>query len=287
MSGVASCSSCGAPVPVVVLVASRCGHCGGQAYLPPQIQARLEALRTQIARGSRKEQQLDGALASFGEGVGFLEIGMAAILWGFIGGLLTLGAAGNLPEHQSFLGVLWSPPLDDEPYSFAAATFWMAFVTVLGFAVCCFFAAVARLFARRQVRFAFPAPPAFPGGPPGCRVCGGDLGKSGVVRRCPYCQADNVVDGVHFSQVTSDLSARLQARERAVNETLARRQRIVAGLEKLVLGPPFAIILLAPLVFWLGRPQAAWWILPLLTFALAGALFVGAALLPNPRARGR
>jgi len=286
MSSVAACATCGAPIPIAGLEPARCAHCGGEPLLDPATCARLDAHRRRIATSARSAQQLDGALAKFGEGVGAFEIVSGALLWGFIGGLLTWGAAGNLEEGQGFFDVLVDPPAYSDA-SFAAATFWMAFLTLLGFTTSCVLAGLARLVARRQVRFAFPAPPAYPGGPPSCRVCGGDLPARGVVRRCRYCAADNVVDGVHFQHVDDDLAARLRARERAVEANLASRQRMVARFEKLVMGPPFIVLVAFPLVFWLGQPTAAAWLVPAGLATTAALLFVAAALVPAPRARAR
>lgn len=266
---------------------ARCRHCGGAPGVDPGTAARLDALRAAAQRTAPKAQQLDGELAAFGEGVGLLEVGTAALLWGFIGGFLTLGAAGNLEEGETFVGVLVDPPSGAAELAFSSVTFWMTLVTVTGFATCCVLAGAARLLARRQVRFTYPAPPAVPGGAPGCRVCGDDLQGRAAIRRCRACGADHVVDGVHFQHVTDTLDARLRARERATASTLESRQRLVRRVEKLVLGPPFAVLVLCPVVFWFGLPHAMWWALPGGLFGLATLLFGLAALLPAPAARGR
>ncbi len=104
-------------------------------------------------------------------------------------------------------------------------------------------------------------PPAVPGAPPGCHVCGADLPEADLTRqsviRCRYCHADNVVrqDLLRFAaglgvQATHSLIAQVQEHALAL---VKHRKRSSVLLAALALLAPFAgcvgfggVALLAP-----------------------------------------
>ncbi|HTN89410.1 MAG TPA: hypothetical protein VL242_37295 [Sorangium sp.] len=114
-------------------------------------------------------------------------------------------------------------------------------------------AAVLALVRRRQRRIeeaCAARPPAAPGEPAACHVCGAPLGGGdGAVARCGFCAADNLVSPAVLERVRARQVVVLQSFEQAVSAELASFGRATSGAAAAVVATalvvPVAVFLLA------------------------------------------
>ncbi|XXT19538.1 hypothetical protein WME94_55880 [Sorangium sp. So ce429] len=114
-------------------------------------------------------------------------------------------------------------------------------------------AAVLALVRRRQRRIeeaCAARPPAAPGEPAACHVCGAPLGGGdGAVARCGFCAADNLVSPAVLERVRARQVVVLQSLEQAVSAELASFGRATSGAAAAVVATalvvPVAVFILA------------------------------------------
>ncbi|WP_438006918.1 hypothetical protein WME89_51670 [Sorangium sp. So ce321] len=114
-------------------------------------------------------------------------------------------------------------------------------------------AAVLALVRRRQRRIeeaCAARPPAAPGEPAACHVCGAPLGGGdGAVARCGFCAADNLVSPAVLERVRARQVVVLQSFEQAVSAELASFGRATSGAAAAVVATalvvPVAVFILA------------------------------------------
>ncbi len=206
------CRSCGATMPVGVGRRDFiCPYCGATDGVDPQLRDRLE-------RYYRLLRDLDKAVKQFPDRLRnmiakTLQTGriIHIVVLVTAGWMLVLSTftfreilrqaneSGVLPNMHFIMGYLL-------PFNiFVGLMLWYLFL----------------LWRRRYLRLNFQAaPPAEPGGEARCRLCGAPLPSTGVIRRCPYCGADSVVNETWFRSY----------RRRALDDLLSQQERLAAIL---------------------------------------------------------
>ena len=154
---------CGAPLPLSLESAVRpCDHCGASDPLPPEVRAKIDALRAQLASRDEKTRQLTAATLVEGDSVHNTGLITVGICWAFFGAIALYVAF----DHELPLGQFLT---EGEP----AQQWWLlwSFALGLSLSVALVELAVARI--RGLAVGALPAPPLTEGAPPRCRCCGG------------------------------------------------------------------------------------------------------------------
>lgn len=178
----ARCPGCGAPAPLTLAEPNRlrCPSCGYDGASPPGVAAHLGAAAEQLFRDRERARQLGNAQRRL----------IASGFWSSVV-YVALGLAVLIPCPCC----LWLAFRPDE--AFDAADFSCIAVPVLVSLLGLAGGLVVIARARRRLAEACAAvPPAGPGEPAGCHVCGGPVAPDpgSPFARCPYCKADNLVD---------------------------------------------------------------------------------------------
>jgi hypothetical protein len=230
------CPTCGAPTPVSLAEPGRlrCRGCGYEGPPPPEVAGALSQAASLVQHRSARERQLSGMQRRL------LRSGAGAAI-----AYLAIGLLGMMP-CTCCLVVYIGPEQGDD------VTNWLcggAPVLLLGAAIVAGF--VAMRSARRRLGQACSAlPPAAPGEPAGCHVCGGPVsGLAGdPFARCTFCGADNLVDTALLSRwhvaraavIENYGQAALGESRRAGSVT---RRAFVTVITLTVLGPVLGICL--------------------------------------------
>ncbi|MGZ3474866.1 MAG: hypothetical protein ACXWUG_11660 [Polyangiales bacterium] len=231
---VMGCATCGAPLEADDVDRVRCNNCRAENEMPADLRARIVAARAAAARDAHIAKSLAALLdqpTATATNARLVASGVPIlVLWILIAG------ATFVAQRQSWIH--W--------YSFFAA------IAVLGLALAAFHQTAQRLFVDRQalqrLPFTFAAlMPTTPGGASRCRRCGAPLLRqvdSALIRRCIYCDAENVLGFDLLTNVTAavrdersleaDLALRSSRRDRSGRRALLAIGALLASISVLV-----------------------------------------------------
>jgi hypothetical protein len=204
----------------------RCDACGATGRHPPEVASQLRGAQALLSRTDAASRQL-GAMQRFSLRASGALIGVYLFL--FVLALVPAGCSAGCAVVQSVGGT---------PAGTLMMGVWPAILLVGGV-----LGLLSMVRTRRRLREATAAiPPAAPGAPARCRVCGGPLEPraTDVIVRCGYCAADCVVT----KGVLDELRTRLRlTTDRWGDMVLRSATAIGSGLAGLVL-LPLALLLL-------------------------------------------
>lgn len=176
-----SCPGCGATCRFALATPGEiaCPACGLRSPTPPAVAAELASAASLLGSLDVRQRQLDepqrrGLVTA--RRVGRVYLALLALLAGPLAGMAALGAYRASQGRYSALAYFGAPLI-----AFVAGG--LVGRRILGG-------------PRRRLEAACAAtPPLAPGGPAGCRVCGGAIAPSSVqaIARCPFCASDNLV----------------------------------------------------------------------------------------------
>ncbi|RLB49722.1 MAG: hypothetical protein DRJ42_20445 [Deltaproteobacteria bacterium] len=231
----AECPGCGRPLAFTLGQPEefRCDACGTQGRHPPEVVEQLRKADDLLRQSDARNRQFDGvqrfSLRASGVllGIYLFVFFVAMVPAGCSAGCAVVHSVGGTPAGVMMMGL---PPV-------------ILFTSgVLGLLIL--------LWTRRSLREKSAAiPPAAPGAPARCRVCGGPLESTAtdVIVRCPYCGADSVVT----RGVLAGLHGRLQLATGHYSDVVSRSATAIgSGLAGLVLFP--AAVLVVPVVSFLA-----------------------------------
>jgi predicted RNA-binding Zn-ribbon protein involved in translation (DUF1610 family) len=227
------CTSCGSTAPLSLASpdAFTCPFCGQPGSVPPDMAAELRAAAAQLQQLDARERQLtDWQRTMLTQARGRWQAYL-------VGSALVLA-----PIAMGLVGLLGKAIQDVQFGAFGpgnAASLCLCILPV-------FLTAGGVAVGDRRVRAALERvkmqaralPPVREGQPHRCHVCGGPVAPTAgeAVARCPFCQADNLVDGAVRSEVAAGrerdmagLAHEVAAEARRVKEVAERAQRAVLG----------------------------------------------------------
>ena len=232
-----ACPRCGRPIPLSLATPERvaCAACGFAGAPPPDVRERLAAAAQILGSIHARERQLTGQqqralTSSRGAAIGYwlttALVGLPLLACGGLGSFFALGA-----QEASFSGAALS-------------------LAPLGLFV------VAAILGQRWVNRRYSAlriacaalPPAGPGQPAACHVCGAPLAQgTSAIARCGHCAADNVVApdalaaaAASRATAASDFEGAVR-REATLTRTVAR-QATLAILVSAIGAPFFTVV---------------------------------------------
>ena len=239
-----ACPKCGRPTPLSLAAPARmhCPTCGLDGELPANVRAQLDGAQRLLQSIATRDRQLTGQqqralTSSRGAALGYWlttgAVGVPLLACGAIGMLVTLGG-----RETSVAGAAMS----------IAPIALFVLVAIVGQR------SVKQRYAALRIACAA-VPPASPGEPAACHVCGGPLPAGGAaIVRCGFCSADNVI-------AADALAAAAAARATLTGdvETTVRRQATLArsiakqatvSIVITAVGAPFFTLLASFLLFW-------------------------------------
>lgn len=233
-----ACPQCGRPVPLSLATPDRvtCGSCGFAGAAPPDVRQRLAAAGQILHSIHARERQLTGqqqrALGS--------SRGAAIGYW------LTTAIVGVPLLACGALGSLWA--LGGKQTSFAGAAISLAPLVLFVLAAVLGQRWVQKRYAALRIACAA-IPPAAPGQPAGCHVCGAPLAQgTTAIARCGHCAADNVVAPDALAAAAASRATAVSDFEGSVRReaTLARtvaKQATFAILASAIGAPFFTVVM--------------------------------------------
>lgn len=243
------CPHCGAPSPLDLSSPedARCRSCGLVSPRPEGARAALHQARAVLGALHAKSRQLDGLArrSALNARHHYLVLIAATLIMGaplvYCVGLTLANAFSDAAGLEYRLAC--ALPIAVYAGVVALGAAWMARVR------------------RRLIAACAARPPAVPGQPAECRVCGGDLsgGLSGVVR-CSYCAADNLVSaealhaaGARRSRDLEQLAQSIQHDGSVVGSVA--RQIVTTLALSLVAAPLASCVLTGCLAFTIGQVE--------------------------------
>jgi len=224
------------PLSLASLRGVRCGACGFEGPPRADVLDRLWAAQHELSRLDVRARQLDGdARAAVGRA-------LRARVWAFV----ALGV-GALPfVALSVVGVQMGIEHDGPIANRVSGVFFICVPSLVYATVALALLAVVGHARRRLLAVSAAIPPARPGDPAACAVCGAPLLAGGLepIARCDYCGADNVVHPAALAQASAaraiDLGAITSTLRQRAEEAVAMARRARAASVALVVGTPFA-----------------------------------------------
>ena len=234
-----ACPRCGRPSPLSLATPDRmaCLSCGYAGAVPPEAQAQLHAagqiLHSMRARDRQLSAQQQRALgstrsAALGYWLVTAAVSLPSLACAGFGALATYGSKRA------------------EPWFIAAS---LAPIVLFAIAAIGGFRWVQRRYAKLAITCAA-IPPAAPGQPAGCHVCGAPLAiGSTMVVRCAHCAADNVVAPAVLAAAERQRATQVSGfesivrREATMTRTVAR-QATLAILVSAVGAPFFTFVVM-------------------------------------------
>lgn len=227
------CQQCGGNVPVGFGIDGfECPYCGAVDSVEEQVRERIRKFYKGMRRFNDRSKQMPQLLrerfeqsvgrSGSGNWINLYFLGLFAFFW-FI----------TIRQHWG----RWP----DSTSGFADLVYIYMPMILPVFVLPWFLFAVWR---RRHVTSFFEArTPLQPGGPARCRLCGGDLEDSGIVRRCSYCRTDSIVSKKLFGKYQDDLADAMEQMESDLEKRLAK---IITKLRSLYMLTPlvYQIVLL-------------------------------------------
>jgi len=266
------CRLCGGPIRISEFRALACHHCGAESPLGPEAAQNLSALRELAGRRSATAEQWDRKLDELGGSFGSFELFGAILLWAVIGGTLIGMALVEVPNAET---LFTSSVHLEHGVVFAR---WLVGSVASALCASSLFATAARWCGYQQMRFASALPPLSEGSAARCRRCGSPLPKGNGLRRCAYCQADSIVDKANLAALQATTKNELKTMRAAAQRSLLQREVVAVRLRNLLFVPPFALLILFP-IFWFVEAEPP---LPWLWIALACVPFCMLAFLVVP-----
>ena len=212
------CVSCNAPLPVVDSSSSACPFCGASNPIPQQYRDELRLTREldETTRNAAREWSRLHQISfprwwfvctNFAP-FALISGGLAAVL---VAGLTGVVSRSTLPM-LSGVGI-WLPLI---PLQTMTAIVGIRMIVVSGAA------SVGAAFAAK--------PPAGPGAPPGCRLCGAPLtvNEGDILVRCIYCKAESII---YFDQSSM---RDLQFRVGSARSSLAQAMAALAAKARII-----------------------------------------------------
>lgn len=211
------CNSCAAPVPAGTGIREfTCVYCGKTDCVNSNLQNRIRRFYELIQQLENAAKQIPTHLKSKIERMlGQVKITEWALLitagWMLFISLfifyeyfLRAMTDGTVPKLRFIFGPLL-------PFEiFIGLILWYFFI----------------LRRKKKIRLTFRArPPVLPNGPARCRLCGGDLPDSGVIRRCPYCETDSIVPKDEFAGFEENLLQEIEVVESGISKQLLKKIR--------------------------------------------------------------
>lgn len=226
------CSRCGAPTPIALASDTyQCAHCGAAAAHTPQALHQIAAARALLFGVGARSRQLSGAQSAAlrwsSAMIGLYFAVMLAFLAVFAGCAACVGASVG----------------DDGP---PEALWWIGGLAVLPIVIFVAGGLIglpAQLSARKKLeRSCAASPPARPGEPARCHVCGGPVAAQGAraVARCSYCAADNIMTPRAVALAANRAVLDISDYENAVRQ--ATRSAAVASILALLALPLTALV---------------------------------------------
>jgi hypothetical protein len=252
----ASCIECGANVPIALAGPEPgCPSCDTADPLEPKIRARVQTMRAQLENRASKQRELTGRLIDDASTMSEMSFMVLVSMWLLMGGM-ALGFAYYTSEEIGLLALAEGPP----PRLDLAGPWWALFSLALCLPLAIGWRAATLYRLRGLVSDALPMEPAYPGSPPRCRNCGGDLPEGAALRRCRYCSSNTIVAGECYSRSQRDLNRALDGIASRFERTLdirlrsIQRSMIFSGLAPvipLIVGPIFGLLtgVVAPMLW--------------------------------------
>ena len=254
-----------------------CRYCSATDPLLPGLAARLATMRARLAQRGAQQRHLTGKLVASVTGIQGATLAIWITMWTLFGGM---ALAFALDHDVALLDFVRGEAAGMD----LSARWWMLLGLATGLPLSLFAFGLSLYWLRSMGTAALPLAPAYPGAPPRCRVCAGELPDGTALRRCGYCGTDNLVAGEQYQKSELDLDLALHRIGRRFDLGLARR---VALADKTAMSGamlPIGLLLLMPLV---GLAvQAALpilWIMPpvFLLLALLALLLASTRKLPD------
>lgn len=260
---VATCRSCGAPQPLTLVAPlGACEHCTDADPVGPETRERLDRLRVRLSGRDQASRQLTSKVLIAGDnlhGVGWITI---VVCWLLFGGVATYISLDHDVAFATFVR-------GGEP----GPQWWLLWSFALGLALSIALLELGVARVRGLSAQALPSPPIHEGAPPRCRCCAAELDSGTPLRRCGWCQTDNLVIGDRYLRAENNLDRALDGLAARFEQDLAARIE-TGGKIAMVGGVAPCFLLFAGIIgtFTPGRPML--WLVPGVTAVLAMALAV-------------
>lgn len=242
-----SCARCGKPSPLSLATPdrTRCPSCAHEAATSPELRASLSRAAAALATVEAHHRQLSRPQARALRHASW-RIGC------FVAAFTTL----VFPLALCAITGVWSQLTSSQGDPLLASCLCVGPFVI--------FTAVGSLLLRAIVRrtralelAAAAIPPARPGDPARCRVCGGDVAAVGVspVARCGYCAADSLVTPAAMARAASRRAPELVDFSRAISADATALGDLAARWSRWLV-PTFVGALVLPLLVLVGIPLA-------------------------------
>ncbi|WP_437762701.1 hypothetical protein WMF27_44895 [Sorangium sp. So ce281] len=227
------CPRCGRPAPVSLASPDRmaCAACHYRGPLPGEAAQGLRAAAHVVFQTDVRRRQLSEALrrrlvtASRRHARLLVVFALASVPITLLGALIVLG--------------VWVSP-DTEGNVITGGMVVAAWLGTVGTGAAVL--AVMRSRQRRLEEACAARPPAAPGEPAACHVCGAPLGAGdGAIARCGFCAADNLVAAPVLERVRARQVVILRSFEQAVSAELASFGRATSGAAAVVVATALAV----------------------------------------------
>jgi hypothetical protein len=261
---IATCTTCGAPQPIALRgpgATAPCAHCGAANPLAPEVRQRIDGLRAKLGARDDKPRQLTAKALTAADalhGAGLITI---VICWALFGGLAVYVSLDHDVGLVRFL-------TEGEP----SEQWWLLWAFAFGLPLSFALLEGAVGWIHGVTAGALPAPPVAQGREPRCRCCAAELPAGTALRRCTYCDTDNLVVGHRYMKAEQQLDDALDDLERAFDADL--KARIDRGDSIAMFGgvAPFFLLFIGPAVGLANPGQPVLWVAPAAMVVIAGVL---------------
>jgi uncharacterized Zn finger protein (UPF0148 family) len=211
------CSNCGAPVPIGISTHGfECPFCGSTESVDPDLQDRIrrfhELLKNFDESIRKIPDRLKGAIEKTLKQGRMAQFGIGTIAASFL--FISIVMLSELVPRWIKSGT--GPDLR---FVFSQSIPLQLFFMILLYMLFLHWRSKAlRLTYRAR-------PPVVPNGPARCRLCGGDLPDTGVIRTCPYCGADSIIVETEFAEYEENLANEIEAADKDLEKKLRKQTR--------------------------------------------------------------
>lgn len=235
----ADCTQCGGSVPIALAGPEpSCRYCGNPDPFEPGIRSRLQSMRARLGHRAAKQRQLTGELVATAGYASFAHVSILITCWLLFGGMaFGFAVYGHGIDFVTFAS---GPPPEAE----LSGEWWTLFALAVAFPLS--LGMWGLMMFRLRGLSAEALPPAYPGAPPRCRCCGADLPAGTALRRCVYCQADNMVTGERYRRSVLDLDRALDRTAKGFSRSLERRLSAAGTAAMVSAMAPIALLLVVP-----------------------------------------
>lgn len=237
----AGCTQCGGNVALTLAGPEpTCRFCGNPDPLEASVRSRLQTMRARLAHRAGRQRQLTGQLISSAGSATFGSVAILVTCWLLFGGMAFGFAAFS--HDLDFVTFAAGPPPEAE----LSGEWWLLFALAVGLPLSVGFWALSIFRLRGLKADALPLPPAYPGARPRCRCCGAELPPGTALRRCRYCQADNIVVGSRYRRSELDLDRALDGVAKSFERSLESRLSTAGTTMMVSAFTPMVLMLVAP-----------------------------------------